>query len=120
MATTPLQRAALALNVAILVPLLASLARDAPSARAAYGPPSSARAILSAVYTSILAVSVGLLVFARRGWSRPATVALLTVQAVYKVLTPLTTGDLGNVVVRWNLGVAAFQAFVITQSLRAG
>lgn len=111
---TPLLRAALALNVGVLVPVIASLARDAPWTRAAYGPPSGARSILAAVYVSILVASVGLLAAVPSG---AGAVALLSVQAVYKALTPLTTGGVGNVVVRWNIGIAAFQALAIARAV---
>ncbi|MFO0675805.1 MAG: hypothetical protein U0169_04685 [Polyangiaceae bacterium] len=102
----------LATNVAVLVPVVVSLVRDAGWVRDAYGPKSPARGILLAIYVAILVVSV-LLLF------RPdvhAALGLLTVQIVYKLLTPFTVGSIRNPVVLSNLAIAALHAVTVASS----
>lgn len=90
-------------NIAVLIPVCAGLLLDSPWIAEAYGDASAARSILLSVYGAILAVSVWLL-FQRQ----PMLVAaLLLVQVVYKVTTPLTVGSFTNPVVISNLIVAA-------------
>lgn len=104
----------LLLNIAVLVPVTASIMANASWVEAAYGPPSPARGILLAVYIAILAGSAALL------WKPvPAMVAaLLLVQIVYKLMTPFTVGMLGNPVVLSNLAIAAFHAVTVTLIFR--
>ncbi len=92
------------LNIAILIPVCATLLTDARWARAAYGDRSPARGILLSVYGAILVVSAALLVLGQTEQAVP----LLWTQVVYKVTTPLSVGTLRNPVVLTNLGVAAF------------
>lgn len=99
----------LALNVAVLVPVCASLIGGAGWTNAAYGPPSPARGILLSIYGAILLLSLGLLL-------RPVpamVAALLIVQIVYKLTTPFTVGTFANPVVRSNLGIAAVHAVTV-------
>ena len=94
----------LLINVAVLVPVCAGLLTDAPWATSVYGEATPARAILLSIYLAIGLVSVLLLVR-----SEPkAVAALLLVQVLYKVTTPLTVGTLANPVVVSNLVVAGF------------
>ena len=96
----------LALNVLVLVPVCGSLLSNAGWTMTAYGPPSPARGILLSIYLAILVVSAGLLFK-----PVPAMVAaLLVVQIVYKLTTPITVGTLANPVVLSNLAIAAFHA----------
>jgi len=93
----------LALNVAVLIPVCASIIAKARWTDAAYGPPSPARGILLSIYLAILLVSAGLLL-------RPVAdmvAALLIVQIAYKVTTPFTVRTLANPVVLSNLAIAA-------------
>lgn len=93
----------LTLNVIVLVPVVASLLADAAWTSAAYGPRSGARGVVLAVYIAILLASAALLIV-----PAPAAIAaLLGVQVVYKLLTPLTVGTLRNPVVLSNLAIAA-------------
>ncbi len=93
----------LALNVALLVPVVGSLLIDAAWVSSAYGPRTGARGIVLAVYVAILVASVSLLLH-----PEPAAItALLGVQVSYKLLTPITVGTLRNPVVLSNLGIAA-------------
>ncbi|PKB14183.1 hypothetical protein B0I00_2815 [Novosphingobium kunmingense] len=97
-------KASLLLNVAVLIPVCASIALHAGWTDAAYGPPGPARGILLSIYLAIMAVSAGLLF-------RPVpamVAALLAVQVLYKITTPVTVGTLGNPVVLSNLAIAAF------------
>jgi hypothetical protein len=96
----------LLLNVAVLVPVCAGLVWNAPWTRSVYGEDTPARRILLSVYLAIGLVSVLLLV--RR--DPTAVAALLAVQVVYKLTSPLTVGTLANPVVVSNLGIAAFHA----------
>jgi protein-S-isoprenylcysteine O-methyltransferase Ste14 len=93
----------LLINVAVLLPVCASLLTDASWTTSAYGEVTPARAILLSIYLAIGLVSVLLLV--RR---EPKAVAALLVQVLYKVTTPLTIGTLANPVVVSNLVVAGF------------
>ena len=74
------------------------------NARSAYGEWTPARAILLSIYLAIGLVSVLLLV--RR--EPKAVAALLLVQVLYKVTTPLTVGTIANPVVVSNLLMAGF------------
>jgi hypothetical protein len=99
------------LNVAVLVPVCVGLLADHASMRGAFGERTPARGILLSVYLSILGVSVLLVLL---GDPRPAA-ALLLVQIVYKLTTPLTVGTLANPVVRSNLAIAAFHTVTLWQ-----
>lgn len=110
----PFVTLSLVVNLAVLAPVLASLWLDAPWVSSAYGPRSGARGIVLAVYVSIFAASAALL-------ARPApagVAALLSVQIVYKLLSPVTVGSLRNPVVVSNLAIAALHAVTLA-ALRA-
>ena len=94
----------LLVNAAVLLPVCAGLLTDAAWTRSAYGEWTPARAILLSIYLAIGLVSVLLLV--RR--EPKAVAALLLVQVLYKVTTPLTVGTIANPVVVSNLLVAGF------------
>lgn len=99
----------LLLNIAVLVPVTYGIATAAPWADEAYGAASAARGIVLAVYCAILLASVILLF-------KPvvaAVAALLAIQIVYKLLTPLTVGTLDNPVVQSNLFIAAVHAVTL-------
>ncbi len=96
----------LLINVAVLVPVCAGLLVNAAWTTSAYGEATPARAILLSVYMAIGLCSVLLLI--RR--EPKAVAALLLVQVLYKVTTPLTVGTVNNPVVESNLIVAAFHA----------
>ena len=94
----------LLVNVAVLVPVCVGLLTNASWTASAYGEGTPARAILLSIYLAIGIVSVLLLV--RR--ERKAVAALLLVQVLYKLTTPLTVGTIVNPVVVSNLVIAAF------------
>ena len=75
----------------------------------AYGAASPARGIVLAMYTAILLASIAFLF-------KPvpaAVAALLAIQIIYKVLTPVTVGSLANPVVTANLAIAALHAVTL-------
>lgn len=92
----------LALNAAVLTPICIGLMLDSGWTSSAYGLATPARGILLSVYLAILGVSVWQLVRPRRDTIK----ALLLVQIIYKVTTPLTVGTLQNPVVISNLIIA--------------
>ncbi len=99
----------LVLNVAVLIPVCASIIAKARWTDTAYGPPSPARGILLSIYLAILLVSAALLL-------RPVAemvAALLIVQIVYKVTTPITVRNFANPVVLSNLAIAAVHAVTV-------
>lgn len=105
----------LVLNLLVLAPVCLGLHVDAAWARASFGAASPARGVLLAVYLAIAVASALLLaVDEPRG-----VVALLGVQVVYKLLTPLTVGDLRNPVVRSNLAIAAVHSATLVTIARA-
>lgn len=106
----------LLLNVAVLVPVCASLVGNAPWVRAAYGEDTPAQRILLSVYIAIGVVSVALLI--RR--EPTAVAALLVVQVVYKLTTPFAVGTVANPVVASNLVIAAFHTATLAALWRGG
>jgi len=99
----------LLLNIAVLIPVCAGLIMDASWAQASYGAATPARGILLSVYLSILITSFLLLAF-----RDPRSVAaLLSVQILYKITTPVTVGAFDNPVVISNLGIAVFHAITL-------
>lgn len=99
----------LLLNIAVLIPVCLGLMTHADWARACYGEATPARGILLSVYLSILVASALFLVF-----PNPMPVAaLLLVQIIYKLASPMTAGGFQNPVVMSNLGIAAFHAVTL-------
>ena len=105
----------LVLNIAVLVPVCAGLITDATWSQASYGVETTARGILLSVYLSILIASFLLLAF-----RDPRSVAaLLLVQILYKITTPVTVGTFHNPVVISNLGIALFHTITLFVIWRA-
>lgn len=91
------------INLVVLLPVCYGIILNAAWAIEAYGGSTAARGILLSVYISIILVSLGLLF-------RPdpkMVAALILVQIIYKLTTPLTVGSLTNPVVISNLLIAA-------------
>jgi len=105
----------LLLNIAVLIPVCAGLITDAGWSQASYGGATPARGILLSVYISILIASFVLLVFREPG----SVAALLSVQVLYKITTPLTVGTFHNPVVISNLGIAVFHTITLLFIWRA-
>jgi hypothetical protein len=99
----------LLLNMAVLIPVCSGLLTHAEWAQKSYGEATAARGILLSVYLSILVASVLLLVF-----RNPAPIAaLLLVQIIYKMTTPLTVGTLYHPVVISNVCIALFHSLTL-------
>ena len=99
----------LLLNIAVLVPVCVGLITDANWCQFGYGEMTTARGILLSIYLSILLVSCLFLVF-----RNPSSVAaLLLVQILYKLTTPVTVGTLQDPVVISNLGIAIFHTVTL-------
>ena len=106
--------AALILNLIILVPLVLALLTGTAGTDAAFGARTDARLILTCVYGAIGVVSAGLIALhlAQHAWAVPMTVALFSVQIVYKLGTVALIG-LGSPVVMTNLLVVAVQSVAL-------
>ena len=101
--------ASLVLNIAVLTPVCLGLLTDAPWTGAAYGEKSPARDILVSIYLAILLVSIAFLF-----WRAPIAVAArLTMQVIYKAITPIAVGTVSNPVVVSNLFIAAFHTVTL-------
>lgn len=105
----PLARAALLLNVAVLIPVCAGLVADAAWSIRGYGEFTQARGILLSIYIAIAIVS-GLLLILR---DVRMVAALLLVQVVYKIITPFTVDTFQNPIVVSNIGIAIFHTVTL-------
>ncbi len=106
----------LVLNIAVLVPVCGGLIANANWVRSSYGESTAARGILLSVYLAIGLVSA-LLLFV----GDPKLIAaVLLVQVVYKLTTPVTVGTLANPVVISNLGIAAVHGVTLALIWHAG
>ena len=94
----------LILNIVVLVPVCLGLLLQMKWTVPAFGSPTPSGGILVAIYLTILSASIALMIWHNVQFA----VALLTIQIVYKLLTPLTVGSLENRVVLSNLAIAAF------------
>ena len=99
----------LLLNIIVLIPVCIGLATHADGIQIGFGEATPARGILLSVYLSILASSASLLVFR----DPKLTAALLLLQIVYKLTTPITAGTFHNPVVISNLGIAVFHSVTL-------
>lgn len=108
--------ASLLLNIAVLIPVCLALALDRPRLRKVAGPFTPARGILLSIYFSILVTSAALL------WLQDPkfVAALLAVQVIYKITTPITVQTVRNPIVISNLFIAAFHAVTLYTLFQAG
>lgn len=106
----------LILNILVLVPVTTGLLRQSPWATEAFGPRSPARGILTAVYLAILITSVMLLAAVLAGIDTVIAPAatLLTLQVIYKALSPFTVGHWHHPVVLSNLAIALVHSVTLT------
>jgi len=99
----------LAVNILLLIPIVVLMSIRARLVDKAWGPFTEARGILLSIYFAILVASVVLLFM-----PAPAFVAaLLAVQVIYKVTTPITVGRISNPVVISNLFIAALHVVTL-------
>ena len=99
----------LLLNIVVLIPVCVGLATHADGIQVSFGEATPARGILLSVYLSILAASASLLAFR----DAKLTAALLLMQIIYKLTTPITVGTFYNSVVISNLVIAAFHSVTL-------
>lgn len=100
----------LLLNILVLIPVCVGIVKNADWVQESYGDSTPARSILLSIYIAILFCSGMLLVYPRND----AVAALLFVQIVYKLTTPLTVGTLRNPVVISNLLIAVFHMITLS------
>lgn len=92
----------LAVNIAVLIPIVVLMIIKSPLVDHAWGAFTPARGILLSMYGTILLLSCTLILM-----PIPAFVAaLLLVQVIYKITTPLTVGSITNPIVISNLLIA--------------
>jgi hypothetical protein len=101
-----LPKLSLILNILVLIPVSSGILLNSFWAVEAYGPDAPSRGILLSIYLAILIVSAGLLF----KFDAKFVMALLTVQIIYKVLSPIMVGSLTNPVIISNLFIALFHS----------
>jgi hypothetical protein len=104
-----LPKLSLILNILVLIPVSSGILLNSFWAVEAYGPDAPARGILLSIYLAILIVSAVLLV----KFDAKFVMALLTVQIIYKVLSPIMVGTLTNPVIISNLFIALFHSLSV-------
>ena len=99
----------LVLNILVLIPVCAGLFLKANWAVDSYGIETPARGILLSVYLAIFIFSV-LLLFK---FDPKMVMALLSVQIVYKLLSPIMVGTITNPVIISNIFIAVFHSLTL-------
>jgi hypothetical protein len=104
-----LPKLSLALNILVLIPVCSGLLFKANWALDSFGIETPARGILLSIYLTILIFSVVLLF----KFDAKMVIALLSVQIIYKLLSPIMVGTLTNPVIISNLFIALFHTFSV-------
>ena len=99
----------LVLNILVLIPVSLGLLFNSNWVTESYGIESPARGILLAIYLAILIMSCVLLY----KFDAKLVLALLTVQVIYKVLSPIMVGTIYNPVLISNLIIALLHSYSI-------
>ena len=99
----------LVLNLLVLIPVCTGLFVKANWAVYSYGVETPARGILLSIYLAILLFSAVLLF----KFDPKFVMALLSVQIIYKLLSPIMVGTLSNPVIISNLFIALFHSYSI-------
>lgn len=101
--------ASLLLNIVVLLPVVLGLALHLDWTKDVFGSFTPARGILLSIYVAIFLFSCCLL------WTNNVEhiTALLMVQVMYKVTTPLSVGSFKNPVVQSNLCIALFHSITL-------
>ena len=108
--------ASLFLNIIVLIPVCLALIADFERMQKVAGGFTPARGILLAMYITILLASILLLFF-----RHPTLVfALLFLQIVYKLLSPITVKSAKNPIVISNLLIAAFHVITVITMIKSG
>ncbi|MFM6936436.1 MAG: hypothetical protein ACKOXH_01955 [Aquirufa sp.] len=101
-----LPKISLILNILVLIPVCSGILLNANWTVDSYGIETPARGILLSIYLAILIISIVLLF----KFDAKMVMALLVVQIVYKLLSPIMAGTIANPVIISNLFIAAFHA----------
>jgi hypothetical protein len=104
-----LPKLSLALNILVLSPVCSGLLLKANWALDSYGIETPARGILLSIYLTILIFSAALLF----KFDAKMVIALLSVQIIYKLLSPIMVGTMTNPVIISNLFIALFHAYSV-------
>ena len=99
----------LVLNVVVLIPVCSGLLVKSNWIIDAFGIESPARGILLSIYLAILIFSIVLLF----KFDPKFVLALLSVQIVYKLLSPIMVGTVTNPVIISNILIALFHSFSV-------
>ena len=99
----------LILNILVLIPVCSGLLLKANWAMDSYGIETPARGILLSIYLAILIFSA-LLLFR---FDPKFVMALLSVQILYKLLSPVLVGTLTNPVIISNIFIALFHSYSV-------
>jgi hypothetical protein len=102
-------KTSLILNILVLIPVCSGLLLKANWAVDSYGIETPARGILLSIYLAILIFSAVLLF----KFDPKMVMALLSVQIVYKLLSPIMVGTLTNPVIICNILIALFHSYSV-------
>ena len=105
----------LVLNILVLIPVCSGILLKANWAVDSYGIETPARGILLSIYLAIFIFSA-LLLFK---FDPKFVMALLSVQILYKLLSPITVGTMTNPVIISNLFIALFHSFSVWKIISA-
>jgi len=99
----------LILNILVLIPVCSGVFLKANWVVESFGIETPARGILLSIYLAILIFSAVLLF----KFDPKMVMALLSVQIVYKLLSPLMVGTITNPVIISNIFIAAFHSYSV-------
>ena len=99
----------LLLNILVLIPVCSGILLKANWAVDSYGIETPARGILLSIYLAILIISA-LLLFK---FDPKFVMALLSVQIIYKLLSPIMAGTITNPVIISNIFIALFHSYSV-------
>jgi len=99
----------LVLNVVVLIPVCSGLLVKSNWIIDSFGIESPARGILLSIYLAILIFSIVLLF----KFDPKFVLALLSVQIVYKLLSPIMVGTVTNPVIISNIFIALFHSYSV-------
>jgi len=105
----------LVLNVVVLIPVCSGLLVKSNWIIDSFGIESPARGILLSIYLAILIFSIMLLF----KFDPKFVLALLSVQIVYKLLSPIMVGTVTNPVIISNIFIALFHSYSVWRIMRS-
>ena len=113
MKTMLFPKISLILNILVLIPVCSGILLKANWAVDSYGIETPARGILLSIYLAILIFSVMLLF----KFEPTMVMALLSVQIIYKLLSPIMVGTITNPVIISNFFIALFHSYSVWKIL---